>query len=289
MLRRKTLGVVALLAMAGLVGAACGGGGGTKAASREAGVPLPGGVAQAAPTPAPVPGVGGFQLPQVGARIIKSASISLEIRAGRFQDTAGEVTLVASRHGGFVASSQTSGEKHLSGTIVLRVPASQFEATMGELLALGKVKAQRISGEDVTSQFVDLEARLRNWEAQEDVLLTLMGKSTSIADSLKVQQALQDVQLAIEEIKGQLRVLGDQTDLSTITLSIAERVPVPPVAKKPNPFVRSWRAAVEGTVAVFTAILIGLGFLVPVFLMALAVGLGWLAVRRLRPKAAATP
>ena len=123
----------------------------------------------------------------------KTAVLSIRIREGSFETRAQDITIIASRHGGFIASSRTSGGKFLSGTIVLRIPASQFEIALGELKALGKVTGEQISGEDVTAQFVDLQARLRNWEAQEDVLLKLMAKSKSIEESLKVQRALQDV------------------------------------------------------------------------------------------------
>lgn len=288
--RRNVFVVVALMALAGLAGAACGGGGAKTAAAP--GYATDSGADGAAGTPVPEatgpaehpPILGEFQLTAVGPMIIKTASVTLEIKDGSFEQQAQQVTLVAARHGGFVASSRTSGEKRLSGTVVLRIPASQFEVALGELKALGKVKAEQIAGEDVTAQFVDLEARLRNWEAQEEVLLTLMTRSTSIADSLKVQQALQDVQLAIEEIKGQLRVLGDQTDLSTITLTMAEKALPGAAKKKPNPFVRAWRAAIDETVAVLTAVVLGLGYLIPLFLMAVAVGLGWLAYRRARAK-----
>jgi uncharacterized protein DUF4349 len=288
--RRNVFVVVAVMALAGLLGAACGGGrastttapqsGADSRADRAAGAPIP----EATVPGGPQPILGQFQLTAVGPRIIKTASVTLEIKDGSFEQQAQEVTLIAARHGGFVASSRTSGEKRLSGTVLLRIPASQFEVALGELKALGKVKGEQIVGEDVSAQFVDLEARLRNWEAQEAVLLRLMTRSTSIADSLKVQQALQDVQLAIEEIKGQLRVLGDQTDLSTITLTMAEKAPLA-AAKKPNPFVRAWRSAIDETVAVLTAIVLGLGYLIPLFLMALAVGLGWLVYRRARAKA----
>src|SRR5207247_10488368 len=138
------------------------------------------------------------------------------------------------------------------------------------------------------AQFVDLEARLRNWEAQAVVLLKLMAKSTSIADSLKVEQSLQDVQLAIEEIRGQVRLITDQADMSTINVSMIETAGVTET-KKANAFIRSWRRGVDATVAVFTAIAIGLGFLAPLLLIALAAGLAWLVVRRLRPRPVGTP
>jgi hypothetical protein len=291
MFRRKMVGALVLLAVAGVVGAACGGGGRTSAGPAAA-TPAPargaldvgGQMVEGHPaTPAPAAVGGEFQLTAVGPRIIKTAAISIEIKHGSFEQHAQDVTLIASRHGGFIASSRTSEGKVLSGTIVLRIPAAQFEAALGELTALGKVTGEQISGQDVTAQFVDLQARLRNWEAQEDVLLKLMAKSTTIEESLKVQRALQDVQLAIEEIRGQLRVLGDQTDLSTITLAMAEKRPVPS-AKKASPFVRSWRAAVHGTVAVLTAIIVGFGYMVPVLLIGLAAGIALFIYRRARPK-----
>ena len=289
MVRRKLLGVVVLLGLVGVVGAACGGRGLTTSPAAgtfgpERGALDAGRQAAGAPAAAATPGPGGdFQLTVLGPRIIKTAVLSIRIKQGSFETRAQDITIIASRHGGFIASSRTSGGKFLSGTIVLRIPASQFEIALGELKALGKVTGEQISGEDVTAQFVDLQARLRNWEAQEDVLLKLMAKSKSIEESLKVQRALQDVQLSIEEIRGQLRVLNDQTDMSTITLSLAERAPVTTPARA-NPFVRSWRAAVHGTLAVLTAIVLGLGYMVPVLLIGLAAGIAFLVYRRFRPK-----
>lgn len=295
---RSMVAVIGLVVVAGLTGAACGGGGamkGTAAVPRAAPAEPGGGLdlgpiagPTLAPQPADIAGGGTFQLPTLGPRIIKTASVTLDVKDGTFEQRAQDVTLVASRHGGFVSSSRTSGSKFLSGTFVLRIPATQFEVALGELKALGKVKGEQISGEDVTAQFVDLQARLRNWEAQESVLLKLMAKSTSIEESLKVQRALQDVQLAIEEIRGQLRVLTDQTDMSTITLSLAEKSPVK-ASKQANPFIRSWRASVHGTLAMFTAIVVGLGYLAPAFVVALAAGLALLVIRRVRPKGVAAP
>jgi hypothetical protein len=271
-----------------LIAAACGGGRSTASRAAAPAATGPGaetddsGGVAAGPTQG-----GGLQLVSVGPKIVKTASITLEVKEGSFEQHAQDVTLIASRRGGFVASSRTSGDQRLSGTVVVRVPASQFEAALGELMALGKVTAQQIAGEDVTAQFVDLDARLRNWEAQESVLLGLMGKSTSIEDSLKVQQSLQEVQLAIEQIKGQLRLLTDQTDMSTISVAMTER---PAAAeKKAGPFVEAWRSGVDAMAAVFTAIVVGLAFLAPLLLIAVAAGLGWVVFRRIRQRPVVTP
>src|SRR5207249_4337853 len=99
-----------------------------------------------------------------------TGNLSLDVSKGTFDDRFQQATLIAGRHGGFVASSQTSQERRRSGTLIIRVPADQFEAALGELRGLGKVTTQAVSGSDVTPQFVDLQARLRNWETQESVL-----------------------------------------------------------------------------------------------------------------------
>jgi hypothetical protein len=295
---------VAFLIVAGLIGAACSGEGGGTASSGTAapqarlGAPVskvfagPDTAVAGGGIVAPGPGAetGGATgldvgLPAIGPRIIKDARLSLDVKKGSFDQRFQQATQIAGRHGGFVASSQTSESRRRSGTIVLRVPADQFEAALGELKGLGKVRTQGVSGQDVTAQFVDLQARLRNWETQETVLLKLLAKSKTIDDSVKVQRALQDVQLAIEEIRGQLRALGDQTEFSTISVSMTEiGVVVHPPKKKPS-LVRAWHEALDGFVAVIAAVVIGIGYLLPVALIGLAIFVGWWGYRRYRTRA----
>lgn len=297
--------VVAGLAVAGLIGSACGGDGersGGAVTAPVAGKP-PDGRAGEGGGPGAAPGFeapeadpGGLApvpaaVPRIGSRIVKTGSLSLRVQRGVVQDRFQEATLVAGRYGGFVASSQTGQGKHRSGSLVIRVPADRFEQALGDLKRLGRIESQSISGQDVTGQFVDLQARLRNWQAQETVLLRLMAKADTIEDSIVVQRQLQEVQLAIEELRGQLRVLDDQTAFATVTLSMAE-VGFVPVRSKTDglSFGRGWQLAVDGFVAVFAAVLVGLGYLIPLGLIALAVLAGMLGYRRLRhPRPVDTP
>src|SRR5437870_4774497 len=139
MFRRNVLGAVALLAVAGILGAACGSGGaakttgpgGTRFAPEHGAADLGGQAAGVPAAPTPAPFGGEFQLTVFGPRIIKTAVLSIEIKDRTFEERAQDITLIASRHGGFVASSRTSGEKLMSATIVLRIPASQFEVALG--------------------------------------------------------------------------------------------------------------------------------------------------------------
>jgi hypothetical protein len=294
--RKLAFASISFVAVAGVVGAACGGG--AKPSSTPTGAALEGPGLQDRPVPAGSPASGRsgldtasvlsqLRIPVISQRIIKTASVTLLVRRGTFQQRLQEAVMVAGSHGGFVSTSQTSEGQLRSGILVIRVPAAEFETAMGELKALGTVKAERVSGEDVTAQFVDLQARLRNWEAQETVLLRLMRRSNSIEDSLKVQRTLQDVQLAIEEIRGQLRVLDDQTQFSTITVTMAESAKSAAKPKKELTFFRAWHQAIGAIATVLAAVVVGLGYVIPLALIAVVGLVLWLIYRRLRPRVAA--
>ena len=216
----------------------------------------------------------------IGPDIIKQASIRLQVRKGSFADRFEQAVSVASTNGGFVETSDTSVGRFRSGYLTVRVPADRFEAALAQLKGLGTVKATKVSGQDVTAQVVDLQAQLRNWRAQEVVLLRLMSKATTIADSIKVQQQLQSVQGTIEELQGQIGLLADQTAMSTITVSMTEAGPVAPAPARRPPLVRAWHSALDGFVNVIASVVVGLGYLVPVGLILLAAWLGWRGARR---------
>jgi hypothetical protein len=138
--------------------------------------------------------------------------------------------VIAGAYGGFVESSSSQGVKHRSGSLTIRVPAASFEDALHDLRGVGTVQRQSITGRDVTSQFVDIDARLRNYEAQEKVLLRLLSRATTIEGTLKVQRTLSDVQLLIEELTGERRVLSNRAELSTIEVELFE-AGAPPVVQ----------------------------------------------------------
>ena len=245
-----------------------------------------------APVPAPqaASGAGSIQLAAtelVGPRVIETAQLSLVARRRGFDQAFARATDVASRFGGYVEDSSTEGVRSKLGHLTIRVPANEFQPALDALRQVGRVEDQSLSGRDVTSQYVDLQARLRNWEAQERVLLRLMSRATTIGDTLRIQNELSQVQLRVEELKGQLRVLNNQTSLATIDVSMRESgVPVhpPQPPHQASTLVQAWRDARHGFVGVIASVVVGLGYLVPI---AALLALVWLGVRKLRPSVAA--
>jgi hypothetical protein len=299
-MKRLAFAAFGFLVLAGMIGFVVTSGGGlggssdsAAPAARTAGGLALGGldVVSEAGVPAPADLSGGSSeiaqlgaLPAIGPDIVKTAEISLTVKENGFNEAFGTAAFIASKYGGYVQSSSSTGVKVQSGTLLIRVPSASFDGAMSDLSGLGVIAHQSVSGEDVTSQYVDLQARLITWEAQESVLLKLMGSAHSIEATLRVQRELQDVQFRIEQIKGQLRLLDNQTSLATIRVSLREPgapIGVAGTAKANRPsLMEAWDRSVNGFLGVVSSVVVGLGYLVP---LSLLLGLGWLGWRRLRP------
>jgi hypothetical protein len=224
------------------------------------------------------------ELPAIGPRVIKTAMIGLVVERDGFADAFGEASQVAERYQGFVVDSSTEGTRARAGSLTIRVPADAFDRAVADLRALGDVERQQVSGQDVTDQFVDLQARLRSWEAQHRVLLRLVQRANSIPEILQLRNEIQQVEFHIEGLKGQLRMLRDQTSLATISVSLHEAGASVPSGDPDKPsLAQAWHLAVAGFLGVLYAVIVGLGYLVPLAVFGLA---GWFVYRRLRPRPA---
>jgi hypothetical protein len=163
--------------------------------------------------------------PLVLRRVIRTAGLAIEVE--EFETGARRIIVIAESAGGFVASSSyaqgPSGQGPSQGSFVLRVPAPRFAETLAALEALGLVRERRVSGQDVSEEFVDLQARVRNLERHEQQLLTFMDRATKVSDLLAIEQELARVRGEIEALTGRLRVLGNQVELATIEVALRQK------------------------------------------------------------------
>ena len=218
-------------------------------------------------------------LPNLGLSIIKTATVSLEVPDGDLQETLQNASSTAEKYGGFVVTTRiTDSKEDPTGALVARVPATRFGDALSDLQDLGKVRSESVSGQDVTQEFIDLQARLRNFVAQEEVLLRLMKEAQNVTDTIRVQNELQRVQLEVERLRGRITYLEDQTALSTIELRVAEEGAA---ASAPGEFEKAWERAKDGLVAVIAGLISSLGVVVPIALLALLVVF---VVSRFRPR-----
>lgn len=269
------------LAIVALAAAACGGDEGATGEPGAADAPAEAPEETGAPADDLGDGLGFGEVPLAGASIVKTAEVAVVVPEGGFTPAFDEAMSIPGRYGGFVASSSSSGTQERAGRLVLRIPSTSFEQALSDARALGEVEGQSISGQDVSAEFVDLEARLRTWEAQEVVLLRLMDDATSVEDTLTVQRELQDVQLRIEQITGQLRALQDRTDYGTLEVGIRESDAPAAVPGDERPAISdAWNDAVSGFLGVVYSVVVFAGYAVPLSALGLIV---WLVVRRVRP------
>jgi uncharacterized protein DUF4349 len=217
----------------------------------------------------------------MGPQVIKTARLYLRIPKDTFKSRFDQATRIAESYDGYVQSSSTSGTKLRSGGLLIRVPAANFERALTDLRALGRVQGQSVEGRDVSAQFVDLQARLRNARAEEEVLLKLLAKAPTVEASLRVQNTLSDVELQIEELQGQVRFLQHRAALSSIDVELSERARHHEKPPSHQTFGGAWRNALDGFFGVLTAVVVGLGYVVPITLLLVV---AWLVFRRVRAR-----
>jgi hypothetical protein len=281
--------VVGVLVAAGLIGliARTGGLGSDEAGSTSAAGSTGATGATGGAVPAEeVPGLGaedaahgGFDNasgPAAVSRVIRTAELSVVIPRDAFDERFGEAVDVAEEQGGFVADSRSRSR---SGSLTLRVPAANFDETLHALRALGTVEVESVHGRDITADYVDLHANLRIARARREVLLGLMADAVSIEQTIRVQNALDETQLRIEQFQGQLRLLDDRTSLATIGLRMREQGVEPESEVEKASIPNAFERAAAGFVGVIAAIVIGLGYLIPILALGLA---AWFVVWRVR-------
>jgi hypothetical protein len=162
-----------------------------------------------------------------GALIIKTGEMSLQVAS--IDAALTDATRQVSTLGGYASGSERSGTgDDAQATITFRVPADQWDAAMDGMRALADVVlSERSATEDVTTQVVDLGARIRNLQATERALQAIMDRATEIKDVLSVQTALTTVRGSIEQLSAEKAHLEEQAAASTLKVTfLAKPTPV---------------------------------------------------------------
>jgi hypothetical protein len=218
------------------------------------------------------------------SKIIRDGRIGIVVPDNKFGDAVGDLTFIAEKHGGFIISSSTNNDR--SGTFVLRIPAKKFDRAIGDIRDLAThVRFQEVRGDDVTAEFIDQQARLRILQTRRELLFDLFQQADTTDEILRMSSQLDDVTLQIEQIQGQLRFLNDQVAESTLRVSIQEQN-APKAATSAgvdNPDLgSSVDLAVQGFLRIVGAVIVGLGYLIPLTVLAAIVWLVVVSVRRRR-------
>jgi hypothetical protein len=163
------------------------------------------------------------------AKIVKTGSIALIVGDGKVSGVVVRVQGIADGAGGYVSNqkSQEFGDDPTS-TVTVRVPVSRFDRVVQAVRdqvknGVGKVDSSSTSGQDVTAQYADVTAQIQSLTAARDRFLTILSRANTIGETLSVQQRVDSTQLQIDQLKGRMRVLADQTSMGTLTVTVSEK------------------------------------------------------------------
>jgi len=214
-------------------------------------------------------------------KIIRDADLTMEVPSTT--ETQRRVTSIAESHGGFVVTSEAKqreaaepAKRTLDIKLVVHVPSDQFGPALNEIEGLATNLTQRnVNGQDITEEFIDLEARLKTQKALETQFLEIMRQANKVTDALEVQRQIADVRTEIEKLEGRRRFIESRTSLSSITVNIQSPTPI---VVSTSGFGRSVREAVSESIEVASGILLFLVrfviVMVPIFaLLILPAGL----------------
>lgn len=155
----------------------------------------------------------------VGRMVIRSARLTLSVE--KVDAAESQARSLVQERGGYILSSTTNGDSNdRTVRLTLKVPVERFDDMINSLEGLAvKVRDRTVSGEDVTEEFVDTEARLRNLRATETRLLQFMKDAKSVEEALLVNQQLTDLQGQIEQLSGRVTYLKQSTAYSMIDVN----------------------------------------------------------------------
>lgn len=156
-----------------------------------------------------------------GQYMIRTANISLDVE--KLDDVLAEINAAVLRAGGYMMQSNIGGPgENRRAHLTLRVPEAGFNAFLDEIEAFGKRVNRSTGGDDVTLNYVDLEARIRNLEHQEKRLLSILDKAETIEDILRVEQELWRIRGQLESLTAEFRYLRDRVQYATVYVDLRE-------------------------------------------------------------------
>ena len=195
---------------------------------------------------------------------------TLEVIVPELEQVIPQVERLVAEHKGYVAKSEVRSDsgRRRTATFTLRVPVDVLSPVRASLMALGVPERDAIDSDDVTEEFVDVQARLKNYKEQEDKLNELLRekrKEEKLEDIIRVSDRIAEVRRDVERVQGRLNYLNNRISLATINLTLREvknyQPPTAPTFSKrvSIAFSDSWDALVRFSQSM---VLAGVGLLV---------------------------
>ena len=158
-----------------------------------------------------------------GRKIIRTGSLAMIVQHPA--ETAEKITALAESFEGYLVSADGGGEDATAGSLTIRVPANRFQEARAQIRQLGlHIESERIDAQDVSRQYVDQDASLRNLRAEESQYLSILKQANSVKDMLAVSERLAEVRGQIEQQQAEFNALSGQIETVAISISLRTEV-----------------------------------------------------------------
>jgi hypothetical protein len=233
-------------------------------------------------------------------KMVRTAVLDLIVQSPA--DAAEKISLLAAQMGGFLATSQVDGGALTSSaSLTVRVPVSRFEEARAGIRKLGlRVESERIDAQDVTRQYVDEEAGLRNLRAEETQYLAILKQARTVKDTLDTSEKLGEVRGQIEQQQAEFEALSKQIETAAVTVSLRAEAEARVLGLNWRPLYQvklAFRDGLEG-LANYISTMTAFAFLLPTVVLWMATilivsavawkMLRWVARRMFAPKVVTT-
>jgi hypothetical protein len=153
-------------------------------------------------------------------KMVRTGSVDLVVR--KPAEAAEKIRMLAEEMGGFLVSSEVNGAPNAGGaSLTIRVPAARFEEVRAEIRKIAlRVESEKVEAQDVTRQYVDEDANLRNLRAEELQYLGILKQAHTVKDTLEVSEKLSEVRGQIEQQQAEFDALSKQIETVAITVSL---------------------------------------------------------------------
>lgn len=220
-----------------------------------------------------------------GRKIVRTSSMDMVVQHP--SETADKITALAEGLDGYLVSANDGGENASSGTLTIRVPADRFDEARSAIRKLGlRVESERIDAQDVSRQYVDQDANLRNLKAEEAQYLEILKQANTVKDMLTVTEQLSQVRGQIEQQQAEFSALSTQVETVAIAISLRTEVEGRVVGLNWRPLYQLKLAVHDGlaSVANYATAMLAIVFYLPAVLLWVgtiltAVIISWRATR----------
>lgn len=186
---------------------------------------------------------------QIERKLIKNGDIEFESK--NLGDTRKNIFKAIDKYKGYSSSDNEYKSSHeISNTILIRVPSENFDKLLNEItIGITKFDRKEITVKDVTSEFLDIEARLKTKKELENRYVEILKKANTVSEILEVEKQIGELRSEIESIEGRLKLMSNQISLSTLQIRVYE--PIPTSTEFGNQFKSGFKNGWENLISFF--------------------------------------